>query len=1160
MTVIGTGAGLANPVMIASQYGSGHIVASAESIGYAISTFGSNGNPRFCPPGLAGLAPSEDLKAASNIVSWGGEHTSFHKDARHTGYSYDEVGAPLSLKWNFDMPSAKLPTGSSPAILNDMVFYVDAGGFLHAFDLSPAQDLPMRSSSGAYVQDGDPDDYVASDPPAKQLRDYSQGTAWDEVWMFPCDSPASSPTVAYVTIGKGKAIPAVFVATMSGKILAFEATTGAPLTGGTPLIMTVNPYPQDEPGKINIPAPTYFDGVVYVGDGMGWLQCNDLLGGSLWRWPYSPIPNLPPTLNSPTVGYFRNPITGSVDQLVYLASRGKPNSANGCIYSFPIKVFNEVLTAAPGGVNRYRIRKYSQMPIKEPASAGDPPTYQLYITLPNGGLQPVAATVCAPPDIGTFQVATPVPIGSSVIADYEIDTSGIGTPIPPPMYRQRIDVKNQIVTAGAPTGAGVTSTPAAAPSDALYYGTENGSFYSVIEDGWGITTKWRWYLGDPGPMNLIGGQATIVGSPAVGNDMVYYAVNSGSGGCILAFHADPVFRISVGGPIDSRRPVEVLQYDSMNPGRDPIAVSGAAEGTDTSRRRVAFKIDYDKGRITMENFLDPLSSSQDLVVRFFPPTESGPGTRVEQIHQAFPPPSGYQFTDDSWNNLAWYMKIPEGAITSSPMLMGSTLYFGVGANDGRLHAIDVQYIAENTADGQPAPADPDSYRWIWPDPNPPAPQVAQPGLGGPILSTVAGSHGNIAISSPEGLAVLCNGLTLVADSRRVLEMDVAGRVVWSCDGTTSYTGTRLQGPPTPTPAYAATKIAFNKPAVARRIGTSNILVADTGNNRVVLIDRAGNALVEITGFLDPDVDPVTLQPRIPILPPGSPLEYKLNAPTDVWMKAVMDPTSGTMAYRFLITDSGNYRVIEVDSVFNSAIGRYGPPILRWSSRTLQQGKRYHYISARQYFNPEDGYDEVICVVDNLVPESSRLETSGGAIVTLDHMYLPVGASPSDPAYLGGLIRPNGVRRFADRSDGRPVDPKTEPTPTVRLINPTFFTRVSKSKTTFTDIIGDANGLHCMQFDVGSPTPVDSASYLVAQHPRPIQVSYAQLLPSGNLLVTSKASSLGSQTKGEIFELNSDLTMVLRSYNRLQIGRRQISAGQDQYSLLEQPASAERLLQ
>lgn len=1139
-TVIGTGSNpAANPILSASQYGSGHIVASAEPIGFAISAFGSSFvnvstllyNHATCPGDRISLAPGEDLKAAVNIISWGGEHTTFHKNARHTGYSYDEVTAPLALKWNYDgQRELGITTGSSAAILNDMVFYVDGNGWLHAFDLSPAQDLDG---------DGNPDDGVSAD----FRSDFSAGKQYDEIWAQPCRSPASSPTVAYVPVGGGDYAPAVFVATANGELLGFNAVTGADL--GNPLV-TMNPYPADvaATGVVNVPAPTYFDGVLYAGDGKGFLWAKDLFFGNDWKWPLTPR-HLPPSTTSPTVGFFRNPITGSVDQLVYMAARGLPGSINGCVYSFPVKVYNEVLTPDRSTQNRYNVRNYQRVAIKEGA-------YSVFRVAPGGQLQDITsnATIRQP---GAFDIDPGViSPGDTIIADYELDLTRTDYP---PEHRQRLEVKTPPPPgSGNPPGVGIVSTPAASSKDILYYGTENGSLYAVMEDGWGITTKWRWYLGDlasvdPGVFPAAPDLATggVIGSPAVGEDKVYYVVQGGGSSYILAFDADPVFRLNVGSSIDDKRQVEVMQMDTMDAGR-PTSFTGAEEGTDTSRRRVTFKVDYGKGRITIENFISPLSASQNIVVRFSPVTESGPGTQVEQVHPAFPGPAGSPYPDDYWNNLAWCLKIPAGAgtglITSSPMLMGSVLYFG--DSEGRVHALDVDRISQTTAKGGYKEAgDVADLHWVWPDP-----KKGQQGLGGPILSTVAGSQGHIAVTSAEGLAILYNGLTLVADSRRVLEADSAGRVVWSCDSTTTYTGTRIKG--TTVPVYGASKKAFNKPSVARRVGTSNILVADTGNNRIVLMDRAGNTLIEISEFKDSG-DP-------PVLPPGSPL--KLNTPTDVWMetKVGTGADAGTMSYRFLITDSGNHRIIEVEAKYDQVTGRYSNVELIWATRTLEQGKRYRYTNAGRY--PKiGGGTEIIAVIDNYVPDSANPETTGGAIVTINESTGLIDIDPN-----AGPM----VRRYADAIGVKG---------TYRLVNPTFFTRQFKGDR-FTDVIADANGIYVAEFMVDVPPSIAESMkppYLAIKHvwraPDPINssltitgqrqlaVSNVQLLPNGNLLVTNKASCLdprapGYDAQGEVFEIGFDPLSGSWVRGWPAPGS---EIGQGSYPL-EQPASAERLLQ
>ena len=191
-----------NTVLAAGEYGSGYIVATAESLSGTIwaDTATTDGSNLMNPSNIWNV-PEADLELAYNIVNWGSEHTGYHKDPRHSGYSFQEIGGTLSQLWSYSAPpNGSLPlttTESSPAILDDMLYYVDTNYVLHAFDLSP-----LRDRDG----DGSPDDGI---------RDQSLGTPYDEVWnqdltLAYNHPPFSSPTAAYVPIN-GVLTPAVFV-------------------------------------------------------------------------------------------------------------------------------------------------------------------------------------------------------------------------------------------------------------------------------------------------------------------------------------------------------------------------------------------------------------------------------------------------------------------------------------------------------------------------------------------------------------------------------------------------------------------------------------------------------------------------------------------------------------------------------------------------------------------------------------------------------------------------------------------------------------------------------------------------------------------------------------------------------------------------------------
>lgn len=1118
MTVVRSQSG--RPVVSAAQYGSGHIVAVGESVAPAISLAAWSLDPATKPLGgaYAGrseylmLADTEDLKFAYNIVSWGSEHTTFHKNARHSGFSYEDVGENLAIRWKCEYtPNAGNPAGSSPAFLDDMVFVVDGAGVLHAFDLEPSRDRDG---------DGNPDEGIP---------DLSQGAKYDEIWRDNI-GPASSPTAAYVPIGGGACVPAVFVTTLDGKVIAYDARTGE--RKGTPI--TCGPFQPDDPstGKINIPPPVYMDGVLYLGGPSEIatscrLYAYDYLRNTAWQFPRQGVTSniFGAALSSPTVGYFRNSTTGSVEQVLYLPTRGLPNQADGGINCIPLKVFKEPLRRT--ALNRYQI-SFTTAAIRD-----DPATYELYYMDQNGVLTRIddSAVTVDPMTPSIFVVdesRAGIPPGADLIADYEIDLTNLRVG---GYSRQRIPVHTPRPTGGTPQGVGVLSSPAAGPNDVLYYAAENGSLYATQESGRGAAiTKWRWYLGDPGAVALLGGQAEPVGAPAVTNDMVYFVANVGGQGVLLAFEADPVFMIQTVGnkPIDRRRPVQIVQVDTMNPGVEPIPVSGAPSD-DERMTTAAYRIDYERGRITFTNFKDPrntqteLTASQDIILRYYVAEEAGgSGMQQEEVHAAFPSSPNYR-ADDNWNNLRWFVRLRDEkgqpvTVTSSPTLLGETLFIGgaVGAV-GKLVIVNVGRVNEQfrglCEDASVVAAGTGMMRAV----------DAMPGTQcGPVLATVAGQNGMVAVATDKGLTVFYSGLTLITENNRVLEVDAGGSVVWACDTTVSQVWTTSPAGPT----VGMRRTSLNRPTVARRIGGGGILIADTGNNRVVLIDRSGKELITISEFTDPQK----------LLPAGSPL--RLNEPTDVSMWYQFDP-SGFPEYHFLIADSGNFRVIELATRYRSGGLRTE---LVWTTRTLEQGKQYRYTIARR-----DG-PAVMCIISNYEPqltnpapspEAQGREAGSGALVR-------VNCDPNSPNsgfidFVCSTLQINGVDH--------------------KLVNPTFFSREYTAADRFTDIITDARGVYVANYRMSNSGPVlDSPIkyYPASAHPRPLLATYAQLLPSGNILVTNRATEHRAGARpigGEVFELSWDDRA--NKWKVLTVLDRLTGRGMGTESWLQQPSSAER---
>ena len=1019
----------ANPIVRAAEYGSGYVVVSAEAITLGIVN----------PMGI-NFAQTEDLKLAYNIVAWGSEHNTFHKNARRSGYSFNEIGGNLATLWAFQQ--APCMVGSSPAILDDMIYFVDVNSVLHAVDLSS-----VRDRDG----DGQSDDGTAA------YRDQSKGAPYDEVWQAPIGmGTVSSVTATYIPSTGGFPLPAIFVAGSSGTVKAYNGRDGS-------LIRTYSPSTGGfVPFTGTVPAPTYIDGSLFLGDGNGTLHWFDVRSGAAWQSTNTGL-GPSPALGSPVAGFVRDPASNTMDQVVYLPMT---NNAEA-IKSFPIRVFNEVLTtnAHGSGVTTFTTRnKASNM-------YTDPSTWELHYG--NGlGVIPYSAggnsnggDVSNP---GKFVVnISPASQwrGSTITADYRIDPSTTFAPRP------------SAITTKQPTATNtsVKATPALSAQDILFFSDNNEALYAVQETGIKNTranVKWRWTLSNP----MFGASgAVVVGSPAASKDMVYFAVNSGGKGYIVALKADPIFTISikntVGGSVmlDSRRPPVITQFDPMNP-TGSITMSAGQ-----------YTVDYPRGRITINNFRtgsdanSDFSASQNVNVHYYMPDEAGGGEGDFTV-QAF---NGWgPDKTQNWNNMVWCKELP-GMVTTgtSPSVMGDILYIPCG---NTLAAINV--LNKKT--------------WMYP-----GPFSAEP--IGTITSTVAGSHGVLALPTNRGLWVLHNPSILVADGNRIAEVDTGGTVLWSCDSTSSYVSTSG-------PVMGQVNVPFNRPAVARKADTGGIIVADTGNNRVVQMDAGGNIIWQITSFKDTGLPSDLNYPNAPMLPSGTPLT--LNSPMDVstWAQPE-DPANPNSPpeYHFLIADSGNFRVVEVVARRNAS-GVYENQ-LRWVSKTASaEGKRYKYTSVRRVQDPVTREEFNICSISNATIQNKQpVEGNGGALAKL-------AISGSKDGLVASAID-------VIHDDAGII-------PDYHLFEPKFFSRTytdynpTNAEVKYEDVYLDARGVHVAIFI--NRNIQELRHYTVQDHMqrtnRPLHATYAQLMPNGNVLVTNKAMGTGATgVSGEIFELKWD---------------------------------------
>jgi hypothetical protein len=348
------------------------------------------------------------------------------------------------------------------------------------------------------------------------------------------------------------------------------------------------------------------------------------------------------------------------------------------------------------------------------------------------------------------------------------------------------------------------------------------------------------------------------------------------------------------------------------------------------------------------------------------------------------------------DNLAWYLLIPNFGTQATPLpasgptVAAQTLYYGTV--DGRIAAVDLNAAQQGKI----------SVHVIT--------TLTNPSTGSPVAQVMinppAAAQGIVAVGSGAGIAALNNQLTLIADANRVLEVDASGSAVWSLNTT--------QAVSTNGNTVSAVRVPFRQPSSIGTFGRGNYVVADSGNNRVVVFDPSGTVLQEITTFNN----------DIQALRPGEPLA--LNHPTDAQIYTDSQ-TNGTItilsrltgvtytytgpyyAVHYVIADAGNYRAIEVVDVFNPNTGQYiqltpnnsnYPAVTMYhqvifTTRSLgEQNGSFRYRTIQQFVDPTNPnqIDMVAAVSDVSLPtvsggqtvadSSDNQEGLGGALMIL----------------------------------------------------------------------------------------------------------------------------------------------------------------------------------
>jgi hypothetical protein len=303
--------------------------------------------------------------------------------------------------------------------------------------------------------------------------------------------------------------------------------------------------------------------------------------------------------------------------------------------------------------------------------------------------------------------------------------------------------------------------------------------------------------------------------------------------------------------------------------------------------------------------------------------------------------------------------------------------------------------------------------------------------GAALRATPVVANNTLVVNAPVGLYTFYSPRTLITDSNRILEVvsayapgvDLNGdptvtrigglagsAAVWSLDSTSQTRDFGQPGAGRNAPPWGEGILAkpidkpLNQPTMAVRVNTTNTLICDTGNNRVVEVDRAGRVVWQLTNFADP----------YGLLSPNE--SRSLASPTSVqrWETFDYDPQDhvGARVQHTLVADFGNNRVLEIVSRYSADPDKWANNVLVWAGKG-PEGSAYHFYQAQRepYFNPKDpendgslDYGRTIASVTNL-----SVNTADAQLPDPDY----ANAITNKPATPGGSIVILGARSDVD---------------------------------------------------------------------------------------------------------------------------------------------------
>lgn len=617
-----------------------------------------------------------------------------------------------------------------------------------------------------------------------------------------------------------------------------------------------------------------------------------------------------------------------------------------------------------------------------------------------------------------------------------------------------------------------------------------------------------------------------IGSPVSSNGTVYvlgigYRTPQSAGGAgtppapdytvMLALRENVDATMDI-GPITETGTVQLIQPSFINPGQAiTLNPDTDAAEADFSLERVQDPINGGyKGVVHIHNF-QQTSGSADTFNLALPIWVQASQAANQPAVGGIPrvnPVTGVGILD----NLQYYVVIPAQnnaslpnvppvIATSGPSVSGDTLYFAADESNrftgGKAISgvVTVDLVrAVNSQNGNPIDAKGVPIVAI-------TPALTDVTTGGPLATTYPSIHPplgttNVMIATNgQSLTGMDNGLVLIADSHRLLEVDAGGNAYWSMEATRTHVlignNNLADG------GVASTPISLSRPATARRFELNDFLIVDTGNSRIVGADRGSTTRFEISGFQD----------GMRFLRPGDSLT--LNQPTDMETfpeafttgYSVTNRDTGVTysyngagtAYHYLIADSGNYRILDLVDVYDangqlvnltpsdSSPNILGEKVLAFVSRSLgEQNQRYRYRTVQQFRILQNGVpvDYIIATVANVRQadtggvgivgnDSTNFEGPGGSLMVIQRSASGPNPTAGGPNLAAGDVY-NVINSF------RVADATGNFTQRQKVSNPTWFKEFSVADTTQglgnnpqqvpRFLLSDANGCYILRYD------------------------------------------------------------------------------------------------